>query len=238
MRLKQLVLGDFRFQWQYGIMLAALIMTLVWSAIVYLLPSSTMGIALPILLITDFAVAGFLLVSAMLFFEKGQRTLQALVVTPIKVSEYLLAKVIAMTFTLSTIAVVLGVMIKLMKQVPLNVSLVFVAAFFSCSFFVLLGIVISMFYQSFTDLILPMGVVFSVMFIPFLVYVDTPAFDYLDKVVWVFPTYAMMQLVAWAQGQVSLSTALIAMAYLILLGWGLFILGIRLFNQKMIGREG
>jgi fluoroquinolone transport system permease protein len=52
---------------------------------------------LVLVIFNDPALLGFLFVGVMVLFEKNENTLQALVVTPIKISNYILSKSIALT---------------------------------------------------------------------------------------------------------------------------------------------
>ncbi len=237
MRLKNLIVWDFKFQYKYGILFAAVMMAIVWTGIIYLLPTSTMVIAFPIMFVTDFAVAGFLLVAAMVFFEKGQNSLQALVVTPVRVLEYIVSKVISLSIMLSIIAFVLALVVMFSKNIEINLVVAIFSAFVSCSFFVFLGLIVSTFYQTFTDLILPMGVLFSVCFIPFLTYVNSESLDFLDYFIWIFPTFSMLKLVDFVFLDFDITPFIVCTLYILMLDFVLFKILIRLFNQKIIGRS-
>ncbi|MFI3213387.1 MAG: hypothetical protein R3Y24_08585 [Eubacteriales bacterium] len=237
MRLKNLLIWDFKLQLRYHILLAAIVITSVWFFVLYLLPNFTMSIALPIVFITDFTVTGFLLTAAMIFFEKSQDTISALVITPVKIKEYILSKTISIAITLTCISFLLGVFIVFVKDVTVNLLLVALAAFLSCTTFILMGICISTFYDSFTKLILPMGVLFSILFIPFLSYVNNPSLDFLDYVIGIFPTYSMIILVNGAMGELSIWSMILSIAYLLLINFLLFKLSLQLFSVKIIGRE-
>ncbi|ONI46880.1 hypothetical protein AN644_02310 [Candidatus Epulonipiscium fishelsonii] len=238
MRLKNLILWDFKFQLRYGIIFASIIMIMLWIAIIYLLPSDVMFIAIPVIFITDFAVTGFLFVSAMIFLEKGQQTLQALVVTPVKLKEYLISKLVSLSVLLCAIGMIMAIAIIILKDININLFVLVIAGIFACSFFILLGINISTFFKSFTDLILPMGVLFAIMFIPFLSYVNSSIFDILDYFIIIFPTYSMIQLINASMAEIELSTVLISCGYLLFLNVILFNTALKLFNQKIVRREG
>ncbi len=235
-RLKKLILWDLKFQLKYNIFLAAVMMASLWTFIVYMLPKSTMPIAFPIVFITDFAVCGFLLLSAMIFFEKGQNSLQALLTTPVKISEYILSKVLSLSFTLTVLALILSIIISFLKDIETNLFFAVLSAFISCSFFVIVGLIASTFFKSFTDLILPMGIFFALAFVPFLSYVNSPNLDFLDYIFWLFPTYYMLNLVNAITKDYYLITIIMSTIVVLAFDFVLFKVAVNLFDKKIMGR--
>ncbi len=238
MRLRKLVLWELLFQLRYGILYAALIMTLMWAGVVFFLPTSTMDIALPMIFITDFAASGLLLLSGMVYFEKGQNSLEALAVTPMKTSEYVMAKLLSLSALLAVIAVLLAVAVRLIKGVDLNLFFAFAAAFISCAFFVLLGLILSSFFESFTDLILPIGVLFGFLFSPFLGYVNSASLDFLDYIFWLFPTYSMIQITDAMLGNTEILQIILPVIYLLAWELLLFKLSVRVLDNRIMGKGG
>lgn len=234
MRLKNLLIWDFKLQLRYHILLAAIVITSVWFFVLYLLPNFTMLIALPIVFITDFAVTGFLLTTAMIFLEKSQDTISALVVTPIKVKEYILSKTISNAATLTCVSFLLSCFVIYVKEITINLFFISLATFISCTIFILMGICISTFYDSFTKLILPMGVIFAILFIPFLSYVNSPVLDFLDYFIAIFPTYSMLNLINVAMGEISVLKMLLSIVYLLIIILLLFKLSLKLFTVKIV----
>ncbi len=237
MRLSKLVRWDFLFQVKYGIIIAAIIITLVWLGMISLLPAETMGYVIPVAFITDFAVTGFLFIAAMVFFEKGQGTLDVIVTSPIRVSEYILSKVISLSILICLIAIGLVFGVSTIKGLNVNYGFVIIASILSSSFFILLGFITSTFYKSFTDMILPMGAWFTVSFIPLLIYINADIFNFLDYIVFLWPTYSMIILIDAILGNSDVISIILSIAYIIILNFILFKISIKLFNQKVIGRE-
>jgi fluoroquinolone transport system permease protein len=82
---------DVRLQARNGFYYAALFVLLVWVLILTQLPLPDLGHILPALINTFYFVAGLVLL------EKGERTLHAQVVTPLRIWEYLASKVTTLT---------------------------------------------------------------------------------------------------------------------------------------------
>lgn len=237
MRLLKLLKWDFVFQVKYGIIIASIFITTVWLGMISLLPAHTMDYVIPIAFITDFAVTGFLFIAAMLFFDKGQGTLATIITSPIKVSEYILSKIISLSILICFIAVTIVFGVNMIKGISINYLFVIIASILSSSFFILLGFIISTFYKSFTDMLMPMGVVFSFLFIPLLIYINADILNFLEYIVFIWPTYSMMILIDATLGNTSSISVILSIIYILILNIILFRMAIKFFNKKVIGRE-
>jgi fluoroquinolone transport system permease protein len=96
-RLASTVAWDARLQFRQGLYYAALVVVGVWVAILWQLPAEGVEWLLPIALFIDMSVFGFYFMAGLLYLEKGDGVLEALVVTPLRATEYLLAKVVSLT---------------------------------------------------------------------------------------------------------------------------------------------
>lgn len=99
---------DLQLQWRYGFYYAAAVVTLVWLAVLSPLSADLRRYAVPFVIFVDLAMVGFYFIAGMILFEKGERTLQALVVTPLRVSEYLTGKLITLTLMALIVALVVA----------------------------------------------------------------------------------------------------------------------------------
>ncbi|MGH8910728.1 MAG: hypothetical protein ACRD0K_30595 [Egibacteraceae bacterium] len=90
-RLAAAVRLDLRLEWRYGAVAAAGIAAAGWVAVLTRVPASAHDAAVPLIVFVDSGVVG-LFFSAMVLFEKGERTLRALVATPLRFEEYLASK--------------------------------------------------------------------------------------------------------------------------------------------------
>jgi len=237
MRLSKLLIWDFIFQAKYGIIVAAIVITAVWLGIIVLLPVYTMDYVIPMAFITDFAVTGFLFIAAMLFFDKGQGTLDVIVTSPIKVAEYILSKLISLSTLICCIAIALVFGVSFIKAIEVNYFFVVVASVLSSSFFILLGLIVSTFYKSFNDMLMPMGALFAVLFIPLLIYVNADILNFLDYIVFIWPTYSMIKLIDAILGNSTTISIIISTFYILILNFVLFKTSVKFFNKKIIGRE-
>lgn len=84
-------------QFRQNIFYAALFVAVLWSAVLYPIPDTGVVPVLVSVLFLDLSVFGFFFMAALYYLEKGDRVLEGLVVTPLRVVEYLTAKIGVLT---------------------------------------------------------------------------------------------------------------------------------------------
>lgn len=107
MRILNTTLHDMRFQLKYGFYFIYAVMILFYILLIGILPSSWKSMATVIVLFIDPAALGFFFIGGLLLLEKGERVLDALFVSPLRVWEYILAKALSLGF----ISVLVGMVI-------------------------------------------------------------------------------------------------------------------------------
>ncbi len=108
MRLGRLIRGDIHFQWKYGFYFIYFILTLLYVCVIAALPEHWKNNIAAIMIYSDPAAMGLFFMGAIVLLEKSQKVLNAMVVSPVKVSEYILSKTIALIVISSIIALILG----------------------------------------------------------------------------------------------------------------------------------
>lgn len=78
---------------------------LIWLAVLIPMPPDLRATAEPYVLLGDIAIIGFYFIGASVFFEKQERTLSALLITPLRFQEYLAAKISILCALSVTVAV-------------------------------------------------------------------------------------------------------------------------------------
>ena len=137
MRFFKLTFGDIRFQFRYGFYFLYAVFTALYVFLLLLLPEPWRQKAGAILIYSDPAALGLFFMGAILLLEKSQRVLAALAVSPVKVGEYILAKV----FSLCLISVAVSLLLGLVAGIP-HLGLVAVGVALSSVAFSLLGILV------------------------------------------------------------------------------------------------
>ncbi len=107
MRILNTTLHDMRFQLKYGFYFIYTVMILFYILMVGIFPAAWRSMATVIVLFIDPAALGFFFIGGLLLLEKGERVLDALFVSPLRVWEYILAKALSLGF----ISVLVGVII-------------------------------------------------------------------------------------------------------------------------------
>jgi fluoroquinolone transport system permease protein len=108
-RVLSTTLLDLRLQQRYGIFYAAGFVTLVWVVLLRLFPANMLDLALPFIIFVDLGIVGVYFIAGMVLFEKGEHTLEALVITPLRFREYLVAKLATLTLLALVISLIVVV---------------------------------------------------------------------------------------------------------------------------------
>jgi fluoroquinolone transport system permease protein len=136
MKLKNLVMGDIYFQIKYGFYFVYMVFTLFYICLLFAFPVSIRGKSVSILIYSDPAAMGLFFMGAIILLEKSQRVLNSIAVSPVRVSQYILSKVIS----LGIIGTLVGVILTLFSGAD-NILGTVVGTFLGSVIFTLLGLI-------------------------------------------------------------------------------------------------
>ena len=108
MRLGRLICSDIHFQWKYGFYFIYFILTVLYVCGSASLPGHWKTDIASIMIYSDPAAMGLFFMGAIVLLEKSQKVLNAIVVSPVKMSEYILSKTVALIAISTVIAMILG----------------------------------------------------------------------------------------------------------------------------------
>ena len=108
MRLGRLICSDIHFQWKYGFYFIYFILTVLYVCGIASLPGHWKTDIASIMIYSDPAAMGLFFMGAIVLLEKSQKVLNAIVVSPVKMSEYILSKTVALIAISTVIAMILG----------------------------------------------------------------------------------------------------------------------------------
>lgn len=91
------------------ILAVAAIVTVLYTAIIQILPDESFTRVLTILIFSDPVMLGFMFTGALVLFEKSTNILQALTITPVRPGEYLWSKAISLTFIALAASLIMAV---------------------------------------------------------------------------------------------------------------------------------
>lgn len=108
MKIRALLAGDIRFQFKYGFYLLYLLFTVIYVSLLHLLPGVWKEPAAVLMIFSDPAAMGLYFMGAIVLFEKSERVLSSLAVSPIKPTEYVAAKLLSIALIAVLVALGIG----------------------------------------------------------------------------------------------------------------------------------
>jgi fluoroquinolone transport system permease protein len=139
MRLKTLILGDLAFQFKYGFYFLYAVITVLYIGMLALIPNSWRDRFAVLLIFSDPAALGLYFMGAIVLFEKSQRVLDSIAISPVKPVEYVLSKLISV----AVISTIVGLTIALGVGLSMNIVSFVIALFFSSCLFSSIGLMIA-----------------------------------------------------------------------------------------------
>jgi len=95
-------------QSRQGFLYAAIFSGIIWLSVLLPMSSGLRSAAEPYILLGDICIIGFFFIAGTVFFEKQERTLGAVVCTPLRFSEYLAAKLAVLVAISLVVAIALA----------------------------------------------------------------------------------------------------------------------------------
>lgn len=139
MRMLNAIKSDIWFQFKQGFYFIYIIITIFYLIILSCLPENISRIGVPFIVFTDPSVLGLFFIGGIIMLEKLQGVIHLLVVTPIRINEYLLSKIIS----LSIISTLVGLVITLVSyKENVNWFVLILALLLTSCFFTLMGFLI------------------------------------------------------------------------------------------------
>lgn len=138
MRLLKLIQGDIRFQFKYGFYFIYTLFCVLYILLLYVVPDEWKAVVGNILIYSDPAALGLFFIGAIMLFERSERVLNALVVSPVTVHEYMVSKIISLEVISILVSLFLGIFAK-----SENLLFVMISVILTSAIFTLLGLIIA-----------------------------------------------------------------------------------------------
>ncbi|MDF1616205.1 fluoroquinolone export ABC transporter permease subunit [Petrocella sp. FN5] len=226
-RLLSALKADILFQFKQGFYFVYLILSLFYLIVFYQLDNLWLSYIMPIVLFMDPSVLGLFFIGGILLLEKEQGILSLMYVTPLRIWEYILSKVISLCF-ISLMAVLLISIIAYKDNV--NYIYLVVGVILTSVFFTLCGFLVATRSKSVND--------FFVKIIPWMMLLILPCFllvFYPNLVVLgLIPSVASLKLVWGAYHPLSFLEFIILVLYMTSLNVILLKYTYRIFQNKMV----
>ena len=168
-RLLSTAATDIRLQRRNGFYYAVAFVVAVWAVVVWQLPDLDWGPWLAPLVFGNLVVATFYFMGGLVLLEKAEGTLEALVVTPLRVREYLGAKLLTLCVLSLAESVVL---VTLAQGFDYSLSLLALGVLVTSVLYVLSGFLVVARYDSISEYLMPSVMWVTLLSLPFLVYVQ------------------------------------------------------------------
>jgi len=165
MRMLRLISGDIRFQMKYGFYFIYGVFCVLYVFLLMIFPESYRERAVSIMIYSDPAAMGLFFMGAIVLLEKNQRVLNALAVSPVKVFEYMAAKIISLALVSVLVSLVLALAAGLR-----NIPIVLLATALPSMIFTLLGLIDAAMINSLNQYIIAVVPLEIVCFLPPILY--------------------------------------------------------------------
>lgn len=168
MRIINSILNDIKFQFKYGFYLVYLIITMVYVGVLFALPASFRDITSAVIIFSDPAALGFFFMGAIVLFEKSERVLNSLFISPLTLDEYIFSKIIS----LGMISTIVGTIIAVATSSEvINIVSLIIGLMLGSMLFSLAGLIVATKVNSLNGFmigVIPIGTVLSMP--PFLIF--------------------------------------------------------------------
>jgi fluoroquinolone transport system permease protein len=212
---------------------AAIFSGLIWLAVLLPMSPSLRRVAEPYILLGDTTIIGFFFIAGTVFFEKQERTLGAIISTPLRFSQYLMAKLAVLLVVSLLVAVVVTSAAhgSAYHAVPMVVGVAV-----GTLLMLLVGFTTSLPFGSISDWFLAATIPLAVMNLPILYLSGV----WPNPVLYLLPTQGPLLLLASAFDQVSLAPwqAGYAVVYPVLSVAGLWWTAKVLFGRCVVAKSG
>lgn len=185
-RLKRLILANIFFQIKYGFYFIYGVVSFFYIFILLILPEGirkTLGF---ITIFSDPAAMGLFFMGAIILLEKSEKVLNAIAVSPVKISEYIIAKIVS----IGLISVIVAILLSFFSGIK-DLHAVIIGTFLSSSIFTLIGIIIGIKAQNLNQYIISTVPVEIISFTPPLISIfniNVPFIEY-------YPFYACFSII-------------------------------------------
>ncbi|WP_454560715.1 fluoroquinolone export ABC transporter permease subunit [Mycobacterium haemophilum] len=220
-------------QVRQGFLYAAIFSGLIWLAVLLPMPAGLRSAAEPYVLCGDTTIIGFFFIAGAVFFEKQERTLGAVIATPLRFSEYLAAKLVVLVGVSLTVAVAVTT---LAHGLGYRLAPMLVGVTLGTLLMLLVGFTTSLPFGSISDWFLAATIPLAVMNLPILYYSGV----WSNPVLYLLPMQGPLLLLGSAFDQLSLAPWQVgySMLYPLLSVAGLCWTAKVLFGRYVLAKSG
>ena len=189
--IKNMVKWEFILLYRYYIIHISVLSVILYFLSTQAIPDMNKPELHTMLLFFDPATIGLLFVGALVLFEKSENILQALVVTPMKVDDYLLTKILTLTILSTISAAIFITLLSIFGDVEFNILYLALGVIFASIMLILLGFILVSRVNSINEYLLWMAVSFLGLAFPPMLHISGL---YENVIFYLWPTHASLTL--------------------------------------------
>lgn len=158
--LKNMLKWEFTLLSRYKIIHISILSVILYFLTTQAIEDMNMPIFHTLLLFFDPAVIGIMFIGALVLFEKSENVLQALVITPMKVDDYLLSKITSLTILSIISATIFMTLLSVFGEIDFNIIFLALGIILTSILLILLGFIMVSGVKSLNEYLLAMIVAF------------------------------------------------------------------------------
>jgi fluoroquinolone transport system permease protein len=189
--LKNMLKWEFTLLSRYKIIHISILSVILYFLTTQAVPDMNIPIFHTLLLFFDPAVIGIMFIGALVLFEKSENVLQALVITPMKVDDYLLTKITSLTILSIISATIFMTLLSVFAEVEFNILFLALGIIITSVLLILLGFIMVSGVKSLNEYLLAMIVAFLGLTFPPMLHISGL---YENVIFYLWPTQASFTL--------------------------------------------
>jgi len=257
-RLTATMKWDVRLQWRNGFYYAAMVVVIIWALLMSQVPANvlsgigddTLAWLLPVAILGNLLIGTFYFMGGLLLLEKGEGTLEAQIVTPLRSTEYILSKLATLTvLSLIENSLLVGIIFALRSrfwlepfqqvsalgpELIISILLFDAGLILAALMLCLAGFLVVIRYDSINEYLLPSILVTTVLMLPLVAYMA----GWQSPLLYLHPLQAPLLLLQAAWQPLPAWPILYALAYSLLWIWLLFRVAHNAFYRFVIIKQG
>jgi len=164
--LKNMLKWEFVLLYRYKIIHISLLSVVLYFLTTQAVPDMNIPIFHTMLLFFDPAIIGIMFIGALVLFEKSENVLQALVITPMQVDDYLLSKITSLTILSVISATIFVTLLNIFSGIDFNIPYLAISIILTSVMLILLGFILVSRVNSINEYLLAMAVAFLGLLFP------------------------------------------------------------------------
>lgn len=158
--LKNMLRWEFTLLSRYKIIHISILSVILYFLTTQAVPDMNIPVFHTLLLFFDPAIIGIMFIGALVLFEKSENVLQALVITPMKVDDYLLSKITSLTILSIISAAIFMILLNFFGEIDFNIAFLALGIILTSILLILLGFIMVSGVKSINEYLLAMVVIF------------------------------------------------------------------------------